>query len=158
MLWVLKRWQSFVSTRIYLYAHLVFSHIFICTVFNKFWSNVSLLIPNKCRSSVDSNFNFFSLLSAVVFGFWSSRFANNSVVTGSQSSEKDLIGHLLADYDRRVRPVRNASTMISVSVEIHVYSLIDVVISDRGTTPISDDDFFRMNYMKWFRCCYGFHR
>ncbi|VDK53342.1 unnamed protein product [Anisakis simplex] len=41
-------------------------------------------------------------------------------------SEKDLINWLLHEYDKRIRPVRNWTTRIEVTIQPQIYSLVDV--------------------------------
>ncbi|KHN76180.1 5-hydroxytryptamine receptor 3A, partial [Toxocara canis] len=42
------------------------------------------------------------------------------------TSEKDLVNWLLENYDKRIRPVRNWTTRIEVTVQPQIYSLVDV--------------------------------
>ena len=52
-------------------------------------------------------------------------------LTEADKYEKDLIKHLMKDYDRRVRPSRNASHSISVTFGVALAQLIDVVSCGR---------------------------
>lgn len=42
-------------------------------------------------------------------------------------TERDLVAHILQNYDNRVRPVKDPETVIEVTIQPQIYSMIDVV-------------------------------
>jgi hypothetical protein len=50
-----------------------------------------------------------------------------SCISTCLGSERDLVKVIFKDYDTRIRPVNNASTITTVGVQIQIIRLLEVV-------------------------------
>ncbi|VDN58418.1 unnamed protein product [Dracunculus medinensis] len=68
----------------------------------------------------------------------------------AQKTEKDLVGYLLKNYDRRIRPTKYWNSSMTITIQIHLYSLIDVdEVSEQLTLLLWIPQSWKDEYLVW---------